>query len=190
MRCFVAIVPPEHVIEDLDEFCVSRRAALPDLRWTDPFQWHLTLAFLPDVADADLDDLSERLAEAASRRHLLGLRIAGGGVFPDAIRAKVLWAGVECSEEDRAELDRLSVGCRNAAVAAGTVVDGTGFTPHVTLARLGRPTNATGLLEVFDTYRGPVWEAGNVRLVASHLGEGRGRRPRYEALAEFVLGTA
>ena len=66
MRCFAAIMPPEGVREDLDEFCESRRLALPDLRWSDPSQWHLTLAFLPDVADADLDDLTERLGEAAA----------------------------------------------------------------------------------------------------------------------------
>ena len=187
MRCFVAIVPPEDVVEDLDEFCISRRAALPDLRWTDPVQWHLTLAFLPDVADADLDDLTDRLAEAATRRRPLQLRLSGGGVFPDATRAKVLWAGVAAPADDLAELDRLSVGCRNAAAAAGTTVEGRGFTPHVTLARLGRPADASALLEVFGTYVGPTWRAERIELVASFLGEGPRRRPRYESIAEFPL---
>ena len=188
MRCFVAIVPPESVREDLDEFCAPRRTALPDLRWTDAFQWHLTLAFLPDVADADLDELTDRLVDAAARRRPLDVRLAGGGVFPDATRAKVLWTGIEASADDLAELDRLSVGCRNAAVATGTTVEGRGFTPHVTLARIGRPTDASGLLEVFGTYAGPSWRAGSIELVASYLGEGPRRRPRYETIGEFPLG--
>jgi len=190
MRCFAAIMPPEGVREDLDEFCESRRLALPDLRWSDPSQWHLTLAFLPDVADADLDDLTERLGEAAARRRPIEMRLAGGGVFPDATRAKVVWAGVRSAEEGRTELDRLAVGCRHAAVAAGTTVEGRTFTPHVTLARLGRPRDASGLLEVFDTYAGPPWRATAVQLVASFLGEGPRRRPRYETLAEFPLGSS
>ncbi|WP_245544802.1 RNA 2',3'-cyclic phosphodiesterase [Mobilicoccus pelagius] len=184
----MAIVPPEQVREDLDEFCAPRRTALPDLRWTDAFQWHLTLAFLPDVLDADLDELTDRLADAAARRRPPDARLAGGGVFPDATRAKVLWTGVEATADDRAELDRLSVGCRNAAVAAGTTVEGRGFTPHVTLARLACPADASGLLEVFGTYVGPSWRAAGIELVASYLGEGPGRRPRYETLAELPLG--
>lgn len=188
MRCFVAIPLPQQVMEDVDAYCEPRRLALPDVRWSDPFGWHLTVAFLPDVADADMDELESRLADAASRRRPMKLRLAGGGAFPDALAAKVLWVGVAASSPTLAELDRLASGCRNAAAVSGTVVQGGGFTPHVTLARFNTPTNAASLLDVFSVYSGPSWCNERVDLVASHLGQGPKRRPRYETLAVFPLG--
>ena len=93
MRLFAALVPPDDAVEDLEAFLAPRRRAAA-FRWTAPEQWHLTLAFAGDVAERHLDDLGERLARAAAKRHPLPLRIAGGGAFPGTARAKVLWAGL------------------------------------------------------------------------------------------------
>lgn len=189
MRCFVAVLPPESVVEELDAFLAPRRDALPEWRWADPFQWHITCAFMPEVADADLDDLETRLTEAASRRRPMTLRLTGGGAFPNAAAAKVVWIAPHGSEADLTELGRLATGCRHAAAAAGTEVEGGRFTPHVTLARLGRATDVTAMLTVLDSYAGSTWRADTVHLIASHLGEGRGQRPRYETLGRYPLAT-
>lgn len=186
MRMFVALQPPEEALEDLAAFLAPRQEAGAGLRWTPPEQWHVTLAFLPDVADRHLDDLVERLARAASRRTTFGARVAGAGAFPGPSRAKVLWAGVDCGGHEE-ELRRLAVGARAAAGKAGTVVDGGRFHPHLTLARLGRPLEVTRWLRVLDGYRGPEWPAERVALVRSHLGEGPRGRPRYETLEELSL---
>jgi 2'-5' RNA ligase len=97
VRLFVAVVPPEGVLEHLDEFLSVRRDPSDrgdGLRWTVPDQWHLTLAFMENVAERHLDDLVERLGRAAPRRTPFELGFAGGGAFPNAGRAKVLWLGV------------------------------------------------------------------------------------------------
>jgi 2'-5' RNA ligase len=185
MRMFVAVYPPPVALEHLEEFLDARREAGPDLRWTMPEQWHLTLAFLPAVLDRRLDDLVERLAEAAARRTSFAVRLAGGGAFPDPARAKVLFARVET---DGDELGRLATGVRAAAGKAGAAPDGGPFHPHVTLARTGRPIEATRWLRVLDAYRGDPWQAGEVALVGSHLGEGPKRRPRHEVVATFEVG--
>lgn len=186
MRMFVALVPPEHALEDLAEFAAPRQDAEPGFRWTVPEQWHVTLAFLADVADRRLDDLLARLGRAAARRTPFEVTLAGGGAFPGPARAKVLYAGVET---DGVELGRLATGARAAATKAGAEPGGGRFHPHVTLARTGRPVEATRWLRVFDAYRGPTWPAEEVRLVASHLGEGPRRRPRYEVVESFRIGS-
>lgn len=182
---FLALVPPAAALEDLEEFLAPRQEAGPGLRWTSPEQWHLTLAFMAEVADRRLDELGERLTRAAARRTPFGVRLAGGGAFPDAGRAKVLFAGVET---DGVELERLAVGVRAAASRAGAAPDGGRFHPHVTLARSRRPVEATRWLRVLVGYRGPQWQAEEVALVASHLGEGPRRRPRHEVVETFPLG--
>lgn len=182
---FVAAVPPVEVLEDLEEFVSVRREAGP-FRWTVPDQWHLTLAFLADVPDRSLDDLVERLARAARKRHPVQAAITGGGAFPNVGRARVLWAGVEL--DDREELRRLAVGCRAAASKAGVEVAGERFKPHVTLARMVRPIEATAWVRLLDAYRGPAYAIDEMSLIASHLGEGPRKRPRYEVVEVFPLG--
>jgi RNA 2',3'-cyclic 3'-phosphodiesterase len=186
MRLFVALVPPEEAVEHLDQFLEVRRSAA-SFRWATAEQFHVTLAFLAEVEERRVEDLSERLARAAAKRTAFGTAIAGGGAFPNAGRARVIWAGLDLDEPGRTELDRLATGCRAAAGRAGIAVDGQRFRPHVTLARLGRPAEVSSWVRLLDAYSGPRWSADRVTLVASYLGEGPRGRPRYEAVEEFRL---
>ncbi len=184
MRMFVALMPPEPALEDLAAFVEPRREAEPGFRWTVPEQWHVTLAFLADVEDRHLDDLLARLERAVARRTPFPVTLAGGGAFPHPAGAKVLFTRVET---EGVELGRLATGTRAAAARSGTEVEGGRFHPHITLARTRRPVEATRWLRVLDAYRGPTWQAERVALVASHLGEGPRRRPRYEVVETFRL---
>jgi RNA 2',3'-cyclic 3'-phosphodiesterase len=183
---FVALQPPPDAVDDLDRFLEVRRAAA-GFRWSPPEQFHVTLAFLADVPDRALDDLVERLARAAARRTSFETALAGGGSFPNAARARVLWTGLDLDDAGRTELARLATGARAAANRAGVVIDGQRFRPHVTVARLGHPQDATSWVRLLDTYRGPRWRADRVALVASYLGEGPRGRPRYETVEELAL---
>ena len=127
------------------------------------------------------------MAAAASRREPLRARIRGGGAFPHPGRAKVLHAGVET---DLDELARIATGARNAATTAGVEVDGQRFRPHVTLARMRRPVEATRWVRLLDAYSGMPWMVEAIALVESHLGEGARRRPRHAVRETFSLGLA
>ena len=186
MRMFVAVVPPDEVVEHLDAFLEARRDAAA-YRWAPREQLHVTLAFLADVPDRNLDDLVERLSRAARRRTAFPSAIAGGGAFPNVGRARVLWAGLDLDEHGRRELTRLATGARAAANRSGVRVDGRRFRPHVTLARLGHPDEVTPWVRLLDAYHGPSWTVDRMTLVASYLGEGPRGRPRYESVEEFAL---
>jgi len=188
---FVALPLPEAVKEHLAGFLEPRQesaeAGVTGLRWTAPEQWHVTLAFMPQVADRHTDELLERLERIAARRDPLVLRVAGAGAFPHAGRAKVLWAGLR-HEGEHDDLARLATGARAAAAKSGIEVDGGRFRPHLTLARLGRPAEVTRWLRVLDPYVGPSWRARELALVVSQLGQGPGGRPRHEVRETFGLG--
>ena len=186
-RMFVAVVPPEEVVEHLEEFLAPRRDSA-GFRWTVPDQWHLTLAFAANVPDRSYDDLVARLTRAAAKRRPMETRIAGGGAFPNVGRAKVLFAGIENDETDGEELRRAATGARAALVKAGAEVDGQRFRAHLTLARMGRPVEASNWVRLLDGYAGPTWRIEELALVASHLGEGPRRRPRHEVVETFTLG--
>jgi 2'-5' RNA ligase len=85
------------------------------------------------------------------------------------------------------EVTRAASGARPAASRAGIAVDGQRFRPHVTLARMNRPVEATRWVRVLDAYTGPTWTIAELALVASYLGEGPRGRPRHEVLETFDL---
>jgi 2'-5' RNA ligase len=187
MRMFAAVVPPEDVLEELEEFLAPRREAAP-FRWTMTEQWHVTLAFMAKVPDRSVEDLVERMTRAGRRRTPFTLRLAGGGTFPNPSRAKVLYAGVQGEPEAVEELRRLSTGARAAANRAGAEAEGGPFRPHLTLARMKRPVEATRWLRVLEAYTGRPFLVDEFVLIESHLGEGPSNRPRYAEVARLPLG--
>lgn len=183
---FAAVVPPPEAVEHLDEFLEPRRSAAT-FRWAPPEQFHVTLAFAPKVADRHVDDLLDRLERAAARRTPITTRVAGGGAFPTAATARVIWAGLDLDAAGSIEFGRLATGARAAFAKAGAPVDGQRFRPHLTLARLGRPDDVTPWARLLDGYAGPPFDVTELTLVASYLGEGPRGRPRYETIGTWPL---
>jgi RNA 2',3'-cyclic 3'-phosphodiesterase len=183
MRLFVAIVPPVEVVEHLAEFAEPRRSYPDeDLRWAAEENWHITLAFLGDVPDYKTDDLAEGFERVAGRQKPIDLQLAGAGAFPSVADARVLWTGVR---DEAGALPHLASTTRGAANKAGVQVDGRKFTPHVTLARLGRPLDVVRWVRIFDEYEGPRWTADRIELVSSRLGQGPSRGAAYDTVGEW-----
>ena len=189
-RLFVAVVPPEDVVEDLEGLLAPRRDTSEgrDLRWTSPESWHVTLAFMGHVPQTSLDDLEERLDRAARRRRPFTLTIGGGGAFPDVAQAKLLYAGVHGEPDELEELRRLATGARAAGNRAGAPSDGARFRPHVTVARTRRPGDVVRWARLLDTWTSRRFEVDAVELVESFLGEGPRGRPRYETRSTHPVG--
>lgn len=185
---FAAVVPPATAVDDLEEFLAARRDER--WRWTVAPQWHLTLAFMPTVDRARLDDLVVRMRRAAGRCTPMAMSIAGGGAFPRPARATVLYAGVELDDGTRQRLQQLARRIRAAAEKAGAPAEGGPFRPHLTIARSRRPQPATTWLQTLSEYAGQRFVVGEIALIESHLGAGPGGRPRYDMTHTFPLAGA
>lgn len=183
MRLFVSVVPPEEVLAHLDEFVEPRRLVDDGPRWISKRYWHLTLAFMAEVAERDLTEVEERLGEVAQRSRPFDLALTAAGVFPNPMAAKVLWAGV--AEDGHEPLGRLAARCRTAVGRAGAKVDGATFRPHLTLARWRVPVEATRWIKAFSAYEGPAWTVDRFELVHSQLGHAG--PPHYDTVAEYLL---
>lgn len=196
MRVFLAIVPPQEVIEHLTEFLEPRHDPRADRgggdwRWTRPEQTHLTLAFAPDLPERLEEDLIEAGESWVARQSRPRLVLAGAGAFPDPARAKVVWMGV-AEESGRPQLGRWAHGIRGWAAHAGARLEGQAFRPHVTVAR-ARPhagAPAARLVQALDGYRSPAWPVESLALIGSHLGAGPGGRPRHETLHKWCIPPA
>ena len=205
MRLFVAVAVPPEVAGELDSAVAPHRAAWPDLRWTGCDAWHLTLAFLGEVTETASARLTPRLERAAARYSPLSLSLAGAGAFPGAVRARVLWTGVQ---GDLWALGQLAKSVASAARHAGAPpADETRpagsplakkrrrFEPHLTLARCREPMDIHKLVDDLDEHAGPPWTAREIYLIRSYLpgtehggaGHRDNRRPRYVTLGSWPL---
>jgi 2'-5' RNA ligase len=158
VRLFVAVVPPDDV---LDRLASLRRPARPGVRWTRREQWHVTLRFLGEVDEAAVPAVVAALdaapldaappaaappAAAPPAAAVLGPRVA-------ALGRRVVQIPV-------AGLDDLAA----AVTAATATVQG-----HVTLARVARG----GLRDLVGEPVAATFPVVDVRLVHSRPG-GRG----------------
>jgi RNA 2',3'-cyclic 3'-phosphodiesterase len=183
VRLFVALTPPEAALAELEQAVAPLRAAAPDLRWTGRASWHLTLAFLGEVAEQVLPGLDTRLERAAHRHPPQQLAITGGGAFPSVRKAQVVWAGFSADDEALASLAAsVAAGARRAGAAPSD--ERRKYRPHLTLARCRAPADVSGLAAALAGFSGAAWTADSIHLIRSHLSAGP---PRYEDLAAFQL---
>jgi RNA 2',3'-cyclic 3'-phosphodiesterase len=165
VRLFVGVFPPAQVRADL------KRALPPGLRLTPRDRWHVTLAFLGDVAAQRLGDI-QRALDAVPPSGGVELRLAGTGRFGKG-KSAALWVGVV---GDLAALSRLHDDIQGALVAADLPRDDRPFRPHLTVAytRGGEVPEVWRALHALETYTGPAWRADEFVLVRSRFAEGGG----------------
>ncbi|MGH4024572.1 MAG: RNA 2',3'-cyclic phosphodiesterase [Pseudonocardiaceae bacterium] len=181
MRLFVALSPPAEAVDDLRAGTAALREMAPQLRWTPPEQWHLTLAFLGEVEEPVLGALTNRLTRAAKRHPPLALSLGGGGRFGQ----RVLWTRVH---GDRHGLRRLADSAQAAARRSGVPMEQRPYRPHLTLARAGNGADLRPLVERLSDFEGLGWVADRLHLVRSSLGAGPGGYARHEPIAGWLLG--
>jgi 2'-5' RNA ligase len=191
VRLFVALWPPPDVITELDELSRRLRATPPEppvdhgapspaLRWATPERWHLTVAFLGEVADSQLPELQRRLARVSTRHPPLTLQFGGAGRFGD----RVLFTKVT---GDREPLQHLAASTAAAARRCGLSIEERRYHPHLTLARARPGTRLRSLVEAVQDYRGTAWTASALVLVRSRLGTGPAGTATYQTLASWPL---
>jgi 2'-5' RNA ligase len=183
-RCFVAVPAPPDLRVALEGAVAGwrREAGAPDLRWTDPEGWHLTLAFLGQT-DADrIPALAATLDEVIAPFAPLTVSTSRLGAFPRPGAAQSAWLGIEDPEGRLRDV---------AAAVQAAVLDPERRRPlraHLTLgrsrARRGEPLG--GWLEARSFPAMPIG-VSEVVLYRSHLGRGPAR---YERLAAAALGGA
>src|SRR6266550_8528307 len=125
-RLFVSIELPESITKSLAKLNPHVRG----VRWLEPRQMHLTLAFLGNVGTEIQEALSEKLRAISWKSFFLPL--VGLGTFPTKGWPKIIWIGVGSGHP---HLFQLHKRVQEALLAAGLEPELRPFHPHITLAR-------------------------------------------------------
>lgn len=187
-RTFIAIDMPAPLAARLDRLQAELAAQVTGIRWPSTGSYHLTLAFLGDVANTDLNEVCRASAAAAAPFAPFALKLEGLGAFPDADRPRTLWAGL--TGDALSELGRLRAAVAAACAAAGAPPEDDRFQPHITLGRAqkkgGPPRNFAAVL---NRYRS--WSAGalTVSQVVTYSSTLTPEGPVYVPLARAPLAA-
>lgn len=186
MRLFVALVPPPEALAELEAAVAPLRPDWPRLRWAAGDRWHVTLAFLGEVAEPVPDDLGERLGRAARRHEATPMAIGYGGAFPASRRAQVLIAHVVADEPARLAALAASVAAGARRAGAPPPDEGRRYRPHVTLARCRKPADLRPLVGALSEFSGRRWQPDHIELIRSETGP----EPRYLTVGRWPLRPA
>ena len=134
VRSFIAIELPDELKLELSQLVAQLKSGEQSwVKWVDPYNIHLTLKFLGNVAVDKLDDITGALEKAAQGIAPFHLEIKELGVFPNLRRVQVAWVGIS-GEVDK--LGQLQQRIESNLAPLGFAPESRPFVPHLTLARL------------------------------------------------------
>jgi len=157
--------------------------------WTQPEDIHLTLKFLGDIQETQVDALRAVLSKAAASARPFTLEASGLGAFPNPRAPRVIWLGLHGSNDDMGELRRLQAAVEDGAAALGFAKEARAFTPHLTLARIRDRVEAGALEPIFNAQPDRVvggFTVSSVELIKSEL---RPSGAVYTTLVEVPFGA-
>ena len=173
-RLFVALRPPETIRELL----LDLMEGVPDLRWQQDEQLHLTLRFVGEVERPMAEDVAAAMTQIRFEKFALSLD--GVGKF-EKRRHGALWAGVAPREQLRA----LNAKVERACQSAGLEPERRAYHPHITLARWnGRALGLDRFLEEHGGLASAPWQVDEFILYESRLGRDGAH---YEAIERYAL---
>ncbi len=171
-RVFVALRVPRAVADPLG--AVARAVLMPGgpVRWINPADLHLTLWFIGPLPPSELPAVAGRVAAAAATARPVECRVDRSGSFGRG-RGRATWVGLA------------QPGATAIATLAGQLAGDGPHVAHVTVCRGAPAALAVDLAAALAERGGLAWCATSMEILRSHPG----RRPAYETVAAFPLGT-
>ncbi|MDP4291202.1 MAG: RNA 2',3'-cyclic phosphodiesterase [Bacteroidota bacterium] len=131
-RLFIAIkIEPDPSFTEIYHELISK-LEYEHLRFVEPDKMHLTLRFLGDTEEDKIPDIDRLMKKSASMIKPFTLNINNTGVFGSSYNPRVIWFGIDHSEQ----LTHLHTRIEMDLTKVGFYPDRQNFVPHLTLSRV------------------------------------------------------
>jgi 2'-5' RNA ligase len=144
-RSFIALEFSDEVKNEFTRVEKLFKASDADVKWVDPLMAHLTLKFLGDITNDQIDSISARLQEVASHFTPFGIKLEGAGSFPKWDFPRVVWIGIG---EGGEAIKKVAQEVEDAMVEEGFERENRAFSPHITIGRVKSPKNKDKLKNI------------------------------------------
>jgi len=145
-RIFVAVDISDKARRKVSTYIQELRDEFSNLRvgWEKTEKLHLTLKFLGDTDEIQLEKLNEIVRNIAGQISKFSLKIAETGVFPSPRNARILWIDVKDDKGSLAKINRL---LETECEKIGFSKERKNYKPHLTVARLREAGKSKELAE-------------------------------------------
>ena len=166
-RMFIAIDLSDVVKESI----LLLQNGLRGAKWIARENLHLTIRFIGEVSELEVDDIHSALCKVRSVPFVL--KLGGAGVFSTGSRPRSVWIGVK----NESPIVSLKSDIDSALARVGFGTDGRKYVPHVTVAKLkGRCSNLFDFMARLDYMPASSMEIGQFVLFSSYLSR---KGPKY-----------
>ena len=157
-RTFIAIEVKSG--ERLRETITLLRSEMRDdtIKWVDPGQMHITLAFLGDTGERMIGEVITMLDTDPAGMEEFSFAIHGLGIFRNLSDPRVIWAGIRSADE----MGILHHKIRNGLYDLGIRTEERSFRPHLTLGRIKHLRNMQILATILDKFRDTPFQTAEV----------------------------
>jgi 2'-5' RNA ligase len=182
-RTFIAIKIPlsrqsAEIIDDVKEQLANEK-----IKWVDMWNMHITLHFLGDTDETMLDDIGIELKKQLKGSCSFTLQCTGLGLFKNIHNPKVLWFGIDRSDE----LTNIKERVDNALKPFGFFKEGRMFKPHLTIGRVRFIKDKNTLSDVLEEYKNTHLQDFNITEVLFYESELTPKGPIYKVIQRFHL---
>jgi len=133
MRIFIALELPESVRERLGQLQGKLKGTESRMKWVDPSLIHLTMKFLGEIKEKNLEKVIQTARDVAGRFFVFKFRIGEMGAFPNFSSPRVIWVGIE---EGKDKLEILAAELEDKLGQEGFSRSSRKWTSHLTLGRV------------------------------------------------------
>ncbi len=131
MRCFIALEFPPEVKSRIYSDLKKEMQEKPELKWVTRDNLHLTLKFLGEIPENQVEKLAREL-ESLKKEKKIEVKLGGLGSFLDHGSVRVLWIGIDRGNR---EIEKLAKKVENLTAKLGFPREKRPFVPHLTVAR-------------------------------------------------------
>lgn len=148
-RVFIAVpIVSETAFQVASNWKNDRQLNINRLKWANPETWHVTLFFLGETPETEIDLLQRLIDESFIDIQGFSTKMNGVGVFPNQHNPKVLWLGLESLQPLMSAYEQLGDLLRQN----GFSFDTKPLKPHLTLARIKSLENLSAFDALMNEY--------------------------------------
>ena len=133
IRCFIAIELSKEIKDALAQVEDEFKKTISGVKWLKPDNIHLTLKFLGNVEEENIEKVKDVLAQTASQAGPFKIKLSSPGAFPGPGNPRVIWIGIEEGKNETSSLVNI---LESELAPLGIEKKSRAFHPHLTLARV------------------------------------------------------
>jgi len=184
IRTFIAIPLNQDIISRLEKIHEELRSIPADVKWVRPKSIHLTLKFLGNTDEGEIDGIARVIQNGVRTFQSWSVNIKNVGVFPSLRNPRVVWIGIE---DKSSKIITLQNQIEKELSKLGFEEEKRKFSPHLTLGRVKSPRGKRDLILYLSDEREKKFGEMGVDRVVLFRSDLKPSGAIYTVLKEFIF---